>query len=199
MYHIKYNVIKATVVLIILVLFCDFLIFPILFQNVVHSRYFSLQCKNENDKSCKEINTLIQTRNKYCEIKATNYWKNQARKPIIESVLYDDEFKRYWSPNMVEFLQYNNQETLDLLVMIISVRRRNGTYLKHNARLLHQQIEKMNTENESAQKRKVDLVVCNSDAELNEHKEAIYLSDYIDLIAINRTKRSHKCCPAANW
>ena len=155
MYHIKYNVIKATVVLIILVLFCDFLIFPILFQNIIHSRYFSLKCKSDNDSACKDINVLIQTRNKNCEKKASNYWMSQARKESTQNSFHDDKFKRYWSPDMEEFLHYNNQETLELLVMMISVRRRNGSYLQHNARLLNQQIEIINNDDKNPHKRKL--------------------------------------------
>jgi len=143
-----------------------------------------------------EINTLFETRNKNCETKASNYWMKQPRKEMTTVSTYDDELKQYWSPDMVKFLQYNNQETLDLLVMIISVRRRHGSYLQHNARLLHQQIEKVNSKIQNEESKKVDLVVCNSDAVLNEHKEALYLSDYVDMIPISKTKRSHKCCPA---
>ena len=170
-----------------------------LFQNIVHSRYFSLSCKEENDTSCMEINTLFETRNKNCETKASNYWMKQPRKEMTTVSTYDDELKQYWSPDMVKFLQYNNQETLDLLVMIISVRRRHGSYLQHNARLLQQQIEKVNSKIQNEESKKVDLVVCNSDAVLNEHKEALYLSDYVDMIPISKTKRSHKCCPAETW
>ena len=146
-----------------------------------------------------EINTLFETRNKNCETKASNYWMKQPRKEMTTVSRYDDELKQYWSPDMVKFLQYNNQETLDLLVMIISVRRRHGSYLQHNARLLHQQIEKVNSKIRNEESKKVDLVVCNSDAVLNEHKEALYLSDYVDMIPISRTKRSHKCCSAETW
>ena len=158
-----------------------------------------MSCKEENDTSCMEINALIETRNKNCETKASNYWINQPRKEMTTVSTYDDELKMYWSSDMVKFLKYNNQETLDLLVMIISVRRRHGRYLQHNARLLHKQIQEVNSEERNEGRKKVELVVCNSDAVLNEHKEAVYLSDYIDTIPISRIERSHKCCPAETW
>ena len=193
------NVIKAIIFSFVVVILCDFCLFPILFHNVVHSRYFSFPCKNENDTSCKAIDALFQTRNKNCETKSNKYWMAQSRKLSTKSSNYDDELKRYWSPGMLEFLHYNNQDTLDLLVMIITVRRRHGSYLQHNAKLLHQQIDKLNRKGEYEQKRRADIVVCNSDAQVHEHKEAEYLSDYIDVIPINKTKRSHKCCSPQNW
>ena len=100
---------------------------------------------------------------------------------------------------MAEFLEYNKQDTLDLLVMIISVRRRHGSYLQHITRLLNQQIQKLNNNDRNEQKTKVNLIICNSDAELDEHKEATHLSNFVDVMPINRTKRSHKCCPPENW
>ena len=193
------NVIKASILSFVIGIICDVYLFPTLFSNVVHSRYFSLRCKEQNDASCKEIDALFLTRNKNCEDRASTYWMNQPRKQRTKRPLYDDELNRYWSDDMAEFLDYNNQDTVDLLVMIISVRRRHGSYLQHVTRLLHQQIQKINNRDKNMQKRKANLVICNSDAELDEHKEAMYLSNFVDVIPINRTKRSHKCCPAENW
>ena len=193
------NVIKASILSFVIGIICDVYLFPTLFSNVVHSRYFSLRCKEQNDASCKEIDALFLTRNKNCEDRASSYWMNQPRKQRTKRPLYDDELNRYWSDDMAEFLDYNNQDTVDLLVMIISVRRRHGSYLQHVTRLLHQQIQKINNRDKNMQKRKANLVICNSDAELDEHKEAMYLSNFVDVIPINRTKRSHKCCSAENW
>ena len=193
------NVIKASILSFVIGIICDVYLFPTLFSNVVHSRYFSLRCKEQNDASCKEIDALFLTRNKNCGDRASTYWMNQPRKQRTKRPLYDDELNRYWSDDMAEFLDYNNQDTVDLLVMIISVRRRHGSYLQHVTRLLHQQIQKINNRDKNMQKRKANLVICNSDAELDEHKEAMYLSNFVDVIPINRTKRSHKCCPAENW
>ena len=193
------NVIKASILSFVIGIICDVYLFPTLFSNVVHSRYFSLRCKEQNDASCKEIDALFLTRSKNCEDRASTYWMNQPRKQRTKRPIYDDELNRYWSDDMAEFLDYNNQDTVDLLVMIISVRRRHGSYLQHVTRLLHQQIQKINNRDKNKQKRKANLVICNSDAELDEHKEAMYLSNFVDVIPINRTKRSHKCCPAENW
>ena len=193
------NVIKATVLSFIIGIICDFYLFPFLFSNVVHSRYFSLRCKEENDVACKEIDALFLTRNNNCEDKASAYWKTQLRKQSTKSSTYDDELNKYWSDDMAEFLEYNKQDTLDVLVMIISVRRRHGSYLQHITRLLNQQIQKLNNNDRNEQKTKVNLIICNSDAELDEHKEATHLSNFVDVMLINRTKRSHKCCPPENW
>ena len=77
--------------------------------------------------------------------------------------------------------------------MIVSVRRRKGSYLPHITRLLHQQIAMINSrKNKKNGKRDVDVIICNSDAEPTQNKEAVYLSNFIDVISINRTKRSHK-------
>ena len=174
------------------VLFCDWYLFPFLFSNVVHSRYFSLQCKNANDSSCNELNQLFVTRKTNCDRKANEYWMSQPRKLSTKS---DDGFDEYWSHRMSQFLEYNKQRNLDLLVMIISVRRRHESYLKHITKLLHQQTNTIDTSNTGG----VDLVICNSDAELGKHHEAVYLSQFIDVISINRTTRSHKCCSNEDW
>ena len=101
---------------------------------------------------------------------------------------------------MIEFLHYNQQDTLDLLVMIVSVRRRHESYLHHTTRLLHQQIGQINSRrNKNDDKINVDLVICNSDAEPHNHQDANDLSNFVDVITINKTKRSHKCCNKETW
>ena len=103
---------------------------------------------------------------------------------------------------MAEFLDHNKQDTLDLLIMVISVRRRHGSYLKHITKLLHQQTDQINHQrnrNKKIESNVVDLIVCNPDAELELHKEATHLASFLDVISINRTKRSHKCCTKENW
>ena len=84
--------------------------------------------------------------------------------------------------------------------MIVSVRRRQGSYLPHITRLLHQQIAMINSrKNKKNGKRDVGVIICNSDAEPTQNKEAVYLSNFIDVISINRTKRSHRCCGKETW
>ena len=177
------------------VLFCDWYLFPFLFSNVVHSRYFSLQCNNPNDSTCNELNELFATRKKSCDKKAKEYWMSQPRKLIAKS----DKIDEYFSNSMLEFLAYNKQPNLEVLVMIISVRRRHESYLKHITKILHQQTNRIAKRNKGNEKDSVDLVICNADAELDDHQEAIYLSQFVDVISINRTERSHKCCTKENW
>ena len=135
--------------------------------------------------------------------KANRYWNAQAPRSITVSPnAMNTEINPYWSYEMAEFLGHNKQDTLDLLIMVISVRRRHGSYLKHITKLLHQQIDKINRQRNKGKKiasSVVDLIVCNSDAELEKHEEANHLSSFLDVISINRTKRSHKCCTKETW
>ena len=186
---------RFTFAIIFTLIVCDWYLFPNLFSNVVHSRYFSLRCKSPNESACKELDQLFFTRNENCNKKANKYWMTQPTKTNTKSVVYDG-LNQYWSNKMIDFLDHNNQDTLNLLVMIISVQRRNGSYLQHITRILHQQIQKMN---HKRGKTSANLVICNSDADLEGHKEATYLSHFIDVISINQTNRSHKCCKKENW
>jgi hypothetical protein len=190
---------RFTLFLILPILFCDWYIFPLLFSNIVHSRYFSLHCGNKNESTCNELNKLFLNRYTNCKEKGNRYWMNQPRKLNTKSIVYDG-LNRYWSKKMIEFLDHNKQPTLELLVMIVSVRRRKGSYLPHITRLLHQQIDIINSrKNEKNGKRDVDVIICNSDAEPKQNKEAVYLSSFVDVISINRTKRSHRCCGKETW
>ena len=130
-----------------------------------------------------------------CDKKANEYWISQPRKlsPKI------DRTDEYFSNRLPEFLKYNKQRNLDLLVLIITVRRRHESYLKHITKTLHQQTNRIAQRNKGNEKSSVDLVLCNADAELDKHREATYLSQFVDVISINRTKRSHKCCTIENW
>ena len=177
------------------VLFCDWCLFPFLFSNVVHSRYFWLQCNNPSDSTCKKLNELFATRKMNCDKKANEYWTNQPRKLSSKS----DKTDEYFSNSIPEYLKYNKQPNLDLLVLIITVRRRHESYLKHITKILHQQTNRIAQRNNGNEKSSVDLVICNADAEPDKHQEAIYLSQFIDAISINRIKRSHKCCTIENW
>ena len=77
--------------------------------------------------------------------KANRYWKGQTPKSIMTSPnAKNTEINPYWSYEMAEFLDHNKQDTLDLLIMVISVRRRHGSYLKHITKLLHQQTDQIN-------------------------------------------------------
>lgn len=187
-----------TYCVIVSVLFCDWYLFPILFSNVVHSRYFSMQCKDKNDSTCNELNDLFATRKRSCDKIAKEYWMKQ---PIKLSTKRDEQYslKEYWSSDMAEYLEYNKQPRLDMLVMVISVRRRLESYLHHTTKLLHNEIHKQSRGKKEGEMKNVNLVICNSDAEPEIYKEATYLSQFIDVISINRTKRSHKCCPAEDW
>ena len=117
------NVAKLTVCVLSATIFCDWFLFPMLFSNIVHSRYFSLQCNNSSDSSCIEVNKIFWSRNINCKVKANEYWMNQKKKIIRKNVMYG-ELNHYWSNEMIDFLHYNKQNTLDLLVMIVSVRRK---------------------------------------------------------------------------
>ena len=186
-----------------LILICDLYIFPLLFSNIVHSRYFSLRCTSKNESSCQELDNLFSKRHSNCVKKANRYWKEQAPKSITTSPsAMNTEINPYWSYEMAEFLGHNKQDTLDLLIMVVSVRRRHGSYLKHITKLLHRQIDQINrqgNENKKIESKVVDLIVCNPDAEIELHEEATHLSSFLDVISINRTKRSHKCCTKENW
>ena len=187
----------------LIVIICDLYIFPFLFSNIVHSRYFSLRCTSKNESSCQELDNLFSKRHRNCVKKANRYWKEQAPKSITASPsAKNTEINPYWSYEMAEFLGHNKKDTLDLLIMVISVRRRHGSYLKHITKLLHQQLNQINRQRDNSKKIEssvVDLIVCNSEAELELHKEATHLSSFLDVISINRTKRSHKCCTKENW
>ena len=186
-----------------IIIICDLYIFPLLFSNIVHSRYFSLRCTSKNESSCQELDNLFSKRHSNCVKKANRYWNAQAPKSITTSPsVKNSEINPYWSYEMAEFLDHNKQDTLDLLIMVISVRRRHGSYLKHITKLLHQQIDQINRQrnrNKKIENNVVDLIVCNPDAEIELHEEATHLSSFLDVISINRTKRSHKCCTKENW
>ena len=97
------KVLRFTLFLILLILLCDWYIFPLLFSNIVHSRYFSLRCGNENEPSCNELDKLFLNRYTNCKEKAKRYWINQPRKLNTKSIVYDG-LNRYWSKQMIEFL-----------------------------------------------------------------------------------------------
>ena len=97
------KVLRFTLFLILLILLCDWYIFPLLFSNIVHSRYFSLRCGNENEPSCNELDKLFLNRYTNCKEKANRYWINQPRKLNTKSTVYDG-LNRYWSKQMIEFL-----------------------------------------------------------------------------------------------
>ena len=176
------TLLKLTYCFIFSIIFCDWYVFPFLFSNVVHSRYFS--CKDKNNPTCNELNELFVTRKINCDKKANKYWINQPK-------MLDNRISNY--------PEYNKHPNLDLLVMIISVRRRQESYLQHITKVLHQQTNRINNRNKDNKKGVVDLLICNADAELDKHQEAIYLSQFVAVISINRTRRSHKCCTKENW
>ena len=97
------KVLRFTLFFILLILLCDWYIFPLLFSNIVHSRYFSLRCGNENEPSCNELDKLFLNRYTNCKEKANRYWMNQPRKLNTKSIVYDG-LNRYWSKQMIEFL-----------------------------------------------------------------------------------------------
>ena len=172
-------------VFVLVVSFCDIILFPYLFADIIHSRYFSYPCNDEIAKSCIDLEDIFLRRRNSCDVKAKAYWTSMEP--------YDHKLKPPAKTRNAS--SYINHTDLDLLVMIITIRRRGQGYLKHIAKLLNQQIIAVNNQSNI----NVHLVICNADAELTSHRDAIYLSNYVDTIAINNTERSHKCCKRNKW
>ena len=73
------NILLPGLILFVIAIFCDRILFPKLFPNVVHSRYFSLQGHD------KQLDSLFLARNRNCALKAISYWKSRERPTNFES------------------------------------------------------------------------------------------------------------------
>ena len=196
------KIVISGLIVFAIAIFCDRILFPKVFHNVVHSRYFSLQGDD------KQLDSLFLTRNRNCALKAISYWKSRERPTNFESRnlnnIEDSEGKGIYMNAETRTVAYSHftktqKHNFELLIMVISVRRSNEKYLLHVAKRLNQQVEQYNNDYKGNKGRHVKLAICNSHADVEEHKNATYLSQFIDVISINRESRSHKCCTKENW
>ena len=147
-----------------------------------------------------ELDSLFRNRSTNCAIKANRYWISQQKEREQGSKINHIPTQN-WFENISKDIgaSRHNEDTFDLLIMVVSVRRRQGSYLLHVTRLLHEQIQDLTHRKTNDHRKNVHLVICNSDADLEKHEDAVYLSQFVDVVQISRANRSHKCCTSQTW
>ena len=161
--RLKVKVILLNVALALFVaILSHFVIFPVVFKSSAHSQYFS-------ELKGAKVKQFYENRSASCNKKAESFWDHLDRPLVVGSS--------------------TNPSTTQLLVMMISVKRKNIEFVKHTSKQYFQQVSKIGE--------KAAFSLCNSEAHPQHHTFAQSLTGLV--APINCSDRSHHCFDDQSW